>query len=85
MQYILDEEEMEEVRKLRKKVTDLPDLVTLQDVCTKAANEWPSFKGWDGDEEPTPWGCIITEKYEHYCDKCPVQKICPYPWKEYSK
>ena len=41
-----------------------------------------------------PWGCLLTkakpdeEGYcedEWYCDKCPVQKECPYEYKSYSK
>ena len=83
MQYILTEEEMAEMRQLRTKLKSLPDLDKLQKVCTKAANEWP-IKYW-GNTEASPWRCILTEEYKHYCDECPVQDICPYPHKEWSK
>lgn len=41
MQYILNEEEMEEIRQLRKKMKSLPSVDTLQKMCTKIADEWP--------------------------------------------
>lgn len=90
MQYILDEKEMEEVRQLRAKMKSLPDVDDLQKMCTKIANEWPTFTGWDkkNPREPQPWRCVITEEEEGnewYCDKCPVQYICPKPYKRWSK
>lgn len=89
MQYILNEEEMAEVRQLRREhaglVKRLPTVTKLQKMCTKIADEWPTFKGWDGKAEPTPWGCILTAEYEHYCDECPVQSICPNENMHWSK
>lgn len=85
MQYILSEEEMEEVRQLRVKLKSLPSVDKLQEMCSKIADEYPSWRGWDGKEEPTPWTCVLTAEYEHYCDKCPVQEICPEPYKSWSK
>lgn len=92
MQYILSQEEMDEVNQLRKDVKVVNELfkreAKLQRICTKAANEWP-VKYW-GRKEAEPWGCKITmeknkEVDEWYCDNCPVQEICPYPFKGWSK
>lgn len=88
MQYILDETEMEEVRKLRDSLKFLPSVEKLQKMCTKIADEWPAWRGWDGKDEPKPWGCIITERengQEWYCDDCPVQNICPNQYKEWGQ
>ena len=85
MQYILSEEEMEEVRQLRAKMKRLPSVDKLQKMCTKIADEWPTFKGCDGTDEPIPWECILSVDYEHCCDECPVQNICPLEWKSWSK
>lgn len=88
MQYILTEEEMEEVRKLRAKMKTLPSVDKLQKMCTKIADEWPTWRGWDGKEDPSPWGCVITaeeDNEEWYCDECPVQNICPREYKSWSK
>lgn len=94
MQYILDENEMKSFQTdreaLREILKTLPSTKTLQTMCTKIANEWPTFTGWDNKNpsEPRPWRCVITEEEdgnEWYCDKCPVQNICPYPHKEWSK
>jgi hypothetical protein len=85
MQYILTEEEMEQVRKLREEQKYLPNPEYLQKMCSYIADNWPSWRGWDGKSEPEPWGCILTQEYEHYCDKCPVINICPYKHKEWSK
>jgi len=88
MQYILNEEEMEEIRQLRAKMKSLPSVDKLQKMCTKIADEWPTFTGWDGKGEAEPWGCIITaeaDNEEWHCDKCPVRTICPLEWKSWSK
>lgn len=88
MQYILSEEEMEEVRQLRKEAKKFPTLSSLQKMCTTVANEWPTFTGWDKKKPAEPWGCIITQEQEGvewYCDECPVQTICPYEHKSWSK
>ena len=87
MQYILNEEEMEEIRQLRAKMKSLPSVDNLQKMCTKIADEWPTYTGWDKKkpQPAAPWGCVLTADYEHYCDKCPVQNICPLEWKSWSK
>ena len=90
MQYILNEEEMEEIRQLRAKMKGLPSVDKLQKMSTKIADEWPTWRGWDkkNPHDPEPWGCVITreaEGEEWYCDECPVQNICPNEWKSWSK
>lgn len=85
MQYILTKEEYDELALKKDWRTGLN--VTqkrLQELCTKIANEMPVIWGWGGPD-PKPWGCILTEEGEWYCDKCPVQDICPYLHKEWSQ
>ena len=89
MQYILSEEEMQAVRNDREALRELmkvvPNRNKLQKMCTKIADEWPTFTGWDGKSEAEPWGCILTADCEHYCDDCPVESICPNEYKSWSK
>lgn len=85
MQYILNEEEMQKVKELETKVKALPPAGMLQVMCTKIADEWPTWKGYDGKSDPEPWGCILSVDYEHHCDECPVQSICPMEYKSWSK
>ena len=91
MQYILSEEEMQEFcndrASLQELLKILPRKDKLQKMCTKIAGEWPTFTGWDkkNPQPPEPWGCILTVDYEHYCDECPVQSICPNLNKNWSK
>ena len=88
MQYILDETEMEEIRQLRKSLKFLPSVEELQKMCTKIADEWPVWRGWDGKDKPKVYGCMITERengQEWYCDHCPVQNICPEEDKEWGQ
>lgn len=85
MMYILTEEEMQEVRSLRNEQKLLPNPQYLQRKCSEIADGWATWTGWDGKSEPEPWGCVLTVKYEHYCDRCPVQGICPNPYKVWSK
>ncbi len=85
MQYILDEQEMKNFQDMQARLKHLPSVEKLQLMCTKIANEWPTWKGWDGKSNPEPWECILTVDYEHYCDECPVQSICPAQGKHWSK
>jgi hypothetical protein len=83
MMYILSEEEYRELT--AKKATGIGlSEEKLQTLCTEIANEMPVVWGWGGPD-PKPWKCIITAKYEWYCDNCPVQAICPNEDKEWSK
>ena len=82
MQYILTQEEFDALnakRELRIKCLN----TELQTLCTKIANEMPIVWGWGGDD-PKPWGCVMTDEHEWYCDQCPVQTICP-ATKQWSK
>lgn len=88
MQYILTEEEYQALTK--KKDWKAGVGVTgkrLQQICTKVADEMPIKWSWGGSN-PEPWGCIITKEKqgeEWYCDQCPVQDICPHPYKAWSQ
>ncbi len=87
MQYILTEEEYNQLKAQAKKadrfgITD----AQLQKLCTKIANEMPVDWGWGG-QDPKPWGCMLSndDGDEWCCDSCPVTQICPWPRKEWSK
>lgn len=87
MQYILTQEEYDALKKERKHEIEL-SVSKLQKLCTKISDEMPIKRGWAKDEEPKPWGCVITQEKdgdEWYCDSCPVQDICPKQYKPYSK
>lgn len=85
MKYLLDEKEynalkdaIDDEKQKNKRV--------IQKLCTMVCNNMP-VKFW-GHSEAKIWGCIIKEEfgsYDCYCDECPVQKECPYEWKNYSK
>lgn len=82
MQYLLTEEEYQALKTKQQHDIKLSN-DKLQALCTKIANEMPVLY-WN-NKEPEIWGCILTEEYEHYCDECPVQKICPNLNKGWSK
>ena len=92
MQYILTQEEYDKLRAVQKTSVAL-EKKKLQALCTKIANEMPVVWGWGQVPDPKPWGCVFheddsdPEQYANfgYCDKCPVQEICPYQFKEFSK
>ena len=100
MQYLLSEEEMQAIRDERVKLARIPcrgDLVeALSNVCKMVASTMiPTDRTalanrpyGDGSksEHTKPLGCIhdTPRKAYGYCDRCPVQGICPLP-KEYSK
>jgi len=87
MKYLLNEEEYTELinrgKAIKKERKDL-----IQDLCTQVCNLKPVTPRWkkdDKDYEPEPWGCILNEVSNGYCDCCPVQDVCPYEHKEWSK
>lgn len=85
MQYLLEHDEY--MKLVTKQKLDLhKQKYELQQLCTKIANEMPVIWGWNGPD-PKPWACILTidDGDEWYCDKCPVQEICPNEYKEWSK
>lgn len=84
MMYMLTEAEYQELRSTRAEALRLQK-EELQTLCSRIADEMPVKWGWGGPDTPKPWGCILTTKREWYCDKCPVQKICPNPSKDWSK
>jgi hypothetical protein len=84
MQYILSKEELDEL-KHAKSMKEIIEVDKVQELCSKIANEMPVQHEWSCDKTPRPWDCIITEEDEHYCDDCPVNEICPYDDKEWSK
>lgn len=88
MQYLLKQIEYDELVHLKKKHTK-KYLDELQMVCTMACDNTPILY-WD-NKEPKPWECIISinklydDVCEWSCDECPVQNICPYEYKVWSK
>ena len=85
MQYILSQEEYTELlNKISKRSKEEEDI--LQDLCTKVCDNMPIVWDWGRNEDKLmqPWGCILTKK-NWYCDQCPVSKVCPRKWKEWSK
>jgi hypothetical protein len=86
MQYLLEHDEyMKLVTKQRLELKLQQD--KLQKLCTKIAEDMPVVWGWGGPD-PKPWGCILSENEDKdpgYCDKCPVDEICPNERKRWSK
>lgn len=84
MMYLLTEEEMIGVKAnaaIAKKCKPIS-----QELCTRIADTMPITLGWGiWAKKPEPWGCILTEESEWYCDACPVKDICPNPDKSLSK
>lgn len=92
MQYILSQAEYDDLLSRKRKAEKNQVILdmspeTLQDMCTHIANVMPVIVRWRSGPD-RPWGCILN-KYPltttHYCDECPVQKLCPNQGKEYSQ
>lgn len=84
MQYILTEEEYEDLTNRAAFGDHFPSVAMLQKVCTRIANEMPIMvKSWPS-RGFIPWGCAIDE-LDWVCDHCPVIDICPYESKHFSK
>lgn len=81
MQYLLSQEEYDELRKSYDKIITSQNTI-IQRLCTIIAKNVPHIASWSDDK--TPWGCILVDKIR-YCDGCPVQKDCPSKQKNYSK
>lgn len=82
MKYILTQEELNDLQQKATHITEDAQKI-LQDLCTRLADLEPVKEGWYAGK---PWGCIHTKKdYEWYCDCCPVQDVCPEPYKNWSK
>ena len=82
MQYILSQEEYNTL--LAKQEYQIAiSKKKLQTICSDVCDNYIVKSGWYKDK---PWGCILTtRKIDWYCDDCPVQDICPYENKRYSK
>jgi len=91
MQYILTEEEYRALREKATRASKFPSDKALQELCTKIADTMPIKRRWDPKGEPTPWVCKLSKNEDMrdanmgYCDQCPVQDICPHPYKSWSK
>lgn len=83
MQYILTQAEYDELKRKQSLQLELSEK-KLQALCTKIADAMPVTWGWGGPD-PKPWGCKLSAEDEWYCDKCPVQDICPSDEKDWSK
>lgn len=84
MNYLLTEAEYTKLKAEADRAKQLPPKAQLQELCRRIADITPIAWGWGGND-PKPWGCILTKKTDWYCDQCPVQDICPYEHKEWSK
>lgn len=84
MQYILTQEEYDALRAKQKLELGMQK-AKLQKLCTMIADAMPVSVEWINNDKPEPWGCILTADFDHYCDDCPVQEICPHEHKEWSK
>lgn len=84
MQYILTQKEYDNLLNMGKerKQKTIDD---LQKLCTMVADHMPIRPSWVKKEEPEPWRCILSVDYQWYCDDCPVKKMCPNKYKNYSK
>jgi len=83
MQYILTESEYASLVKANERFLEEQKSI-LQDLCTKVCDNLPVNRSWSESKKKEPWGCMLTQKCG-YCDQCPVQDVCPYEYKEWSK
>lgn len=82
MRYILDEEELQELRDKAKGV-GIEVSQTLQTACSLIADKVPVEEGLYKGQI---WGCILTTRTSfQYCDNCPARKLCPHEGKRWSK
>lgn len=89
MQYILTVEEFKSLQEAAEKGRKSPEYKDLLKLCQQAADSIVLQEGW---MKGNVWGCILSVerneygyKEEWYCDDCPAQKVCPYPYKHWSK
>lgn len=86
MQYILSEDEYQELKSVKKKALNT-DKRKLQQICTLAAIHIPIVPSWNPNAAPEPWGCVLASEDQDSdcCDECPVTSICPYEYKQWSQ
>ena len=79
VQYLLTQEEYQALQSEAVARSD-EATQTIQTLCTLAANHVPV-----AELGGKPWGCIITRKSGGICDSCPVETMCLYKYKRWSK
>lgn len=80
MQYILTEDEFQELQTKAAAVTKDARLI-LEDLCRRVANS--EVIKVDRYGSVGHWGCVRDNA--EYCDGCPVQEICTYQQKNWSQ
>ena len=86
MQYILSEGEYKALQNVIKERSKAYN-EELQALCTLVAKYVQVSVSWKTGPD-VPWGCILLPEghgRQTYCDHCPAQKMCPHPYKDYSK
>lgn len=86
MQYLLSAEEYSALKAGAQVERDALK-ADLQKLCTLVACHMPIQRDWESRDRPErPWGCILVKaQHPGYCDKCPVQDLCPHVLKEFSR
>lgn len=77
MQYILTEKEYADINNVYKnKIAKMQTIIN--NLCIDVATYKPTFCGWDGKQNPRPWGCHHAKKsaLSQYCDECTVIENC---------
>lgn len=83
MQHVLTQEELDALVQA-KEIAAKEQKDMIQRLCTMVADHMPlETPNWEGKK--LPWTCILSVKGEHYCDGCPVQDMCPHPYKNWSQ
>jgi len=83
MQYLLTEEEYMKLV-TRGEVIREEAKETIMDLCQRVADNEPVKRSWQKDKKLEPWKCLRTTKIS-YCDECPVQEVCTFEHKKWSK
>jgi hypothetical protein len=81
MQILLTQREFDDLNEKAKRGENLPSKARLMTLCRTVANAMSV--DLHPSAEPEPWGCILDRA--RYCDRCPVQDICPHEGKEFSQ
>lgn len=85
MQYILTEEEYNELKSKPQKIKHEMQQI-INKLCQRVCDSEPIPDAYwvEEGEEPEPWGCKESKDFEWYCDECPVRNICQLP-KDWGK
>lgn len=89
IQYVLTEQEYQDAVRAKREALEKAK-GKLFKFCQEMAESVPvSYQRYDGTmSDPAPAGCISTQggKNENgYCSDCPVSRICPKEWKNWSQ